>query len=205
VNGNFAKKLFNGNYLLITQCNFDFLGTIDYRKALPEFNFTADIQRAQLDTLNLFKISGESVLQTTINTHLIGNKLDNIVGSIDIVNTNFRAGKKLYHINSISLNSETENGIRTVDVLSDNLDMNCRGIFNLQYQAMHFREIIPNIAVCCPSKENRLKLIRIFSTRITENFTVMGFAPNTVLTDTSTVQYDFELVLKTFVRYKILL
>ncbi|MBK7572342.1 MAG: translocation/assembly module TamB [Bacteroidetes bacterium] len=214
VNGNFAKKLFNGK-LSVNEPNviFDFLGTIDYRKALPEFNFTADIQRAQLDTLNLFKISGESVLQTTINTHFIGNKLDNIVGSIDIVNTNFRAGKKLYHINSISLNSETENGIRTVDVLSDNLDMNCRGIFEFATLGDAFKEIIPRYlpSVVLPRKSFKTNQNFTYNIRlknlnvITENFLPSwDFAPNTVLTGHfNSTQYDFELVLKTpYVRYK---
>lgn len=214
VDGTFAKKLFNGK-LSVNEPNviFDFLGTIDYRKPLPEFNFTADIQRAQLDTLNLFRLSGESVLQTRINTHFRGNRLDNIEGSIDIANTNFRAGKKLYHMNSIQLNSETENGIRTVDLTSDNLDMHCRGMFEFATLGDAFKEILPRYlpSVILPRKsfksnqnftyDIRLKNLNV----ITENFLPSwDFAPDTKIAGHfNSNQYDFELVLSTpYLRFK---
>ena len=214
VDGVFAKKLFNGK-LSVDEPNviFDFIGTIDYRKALPEFNFTADIKRAQLDTLNLFRISGETVLETYINTQFKGDRPDNIVGSIDILNTNFRAGKKMYHINAINIDSETENDIRTVDILSDNLDAHCRGVFEFATIGDAFKEILPRYlpSVILPQKsfksnqnftyDIRLKNLNV----ITENFLPSwDFAPNTTLSGNfNSNQYDFELALKTpYVRYK---
>ena len=214
VDGVFAKQLFNGK-LSVNEPNviFDFMGTIDYRKKLPEFNFIADIKHAQLDTLNLFRLSGETVLETSLSTHFKGNRPDNIVGSIEILNTNFRAGKKLYHINTFNLNSETESGIRTVDVISDNLDAHCRGTFEFETIGDAFKEILPRYlpSVILPRKsfksnqnftyDIRLKNLNV----ITENFLPSwDFAPNTTIKGNfNSSQYDFELVLNTpYVRYK---
>lgn len=214
VDGKFAKKLFKGS-ISVNEPNvdFDFNGIIDYSQKLPVFDFVANVRRAQLDTLNLFKIEGGNVLQTNITTHFVGNRPDNIVGEIQITNTNFQAGKKLYHINNISLNSQTENSIRTVDILSDNLDMHCKGIFEFATLTDAFKEIIPLYlpSVILPKKsffsnqnftfDIRLKNLNV----ITENFLPSwDFAPNTNITGHfNSRQYDFHLNLLTpYVRYK---
>ncbi len=214
VDGQFSKKLFNGT-LAVNEPNvqFDFLGSIDFRSSLPEFNFVADIKRAQLDSLNLFKLNGSNVLETYISTRFIGNKPDNIVGEILVKNTNFKSGKKLYHINNIDIHSSQENGIRTVDINSDNLDAHCLGIFEFATIGDAFKEIIPRYlpSVILPKKsfqsnqnftyEIRLKNLNV----ITENFLPSwDFAPNTLISGHfNSSQYDFNLKLNTpYVRFK---
>jgi hypothetical protein len=214
VDGQFAKKLFNGS-LNVNEPNvdFDFLGTINFQKQLPEFNFTANIRHAQLDTLNLFKLNGENVLETYITTSFKGNRPDNIVGDIEIKNTNFRAGKKMYHINSIKIDSETDLGSRTVDIVSDNLDAHCKGVFEFATIGDAFKEILPRYlpSLILPKKsfqsnqnftyDIRLKNLNV----ITENFLPSwDFAPNTTLIGHfNSVMYDFELKLNTpYVKYK---
>lgn len=214
VDGQIAKKLFNGS-LSVKEPNvdFDFRGSIDYRGKLPEFNFIANIGTAKLDTLNLFKTHDKTVLQTTIRTHFKGNRLDNIVGGIDVDNTNFTTGNKLFHINSISIIEDKINGIRNFDILSDNLDAHLKGEFQLAKIGDAFKEILPRYlpSVILPKKDftvNQnftyditLKNLNVFTEMLLPSW---YFAPNTTLTGHfNSMNNDLALDISTpWIRYK---
>lgn len=156
LDGQFAKRLFNGSFVVDDEnAMLDFRGTIDYRNELPEFNFIADIKKAHLGTLNLFKLNEEISLQTTISTHFIGNKPDNMVGNIQVENTNFLSGKKLYHLNSIEIQSAKGGSNRSINVQSDILDADFEGDFEFATLPDAFKEILPRYlpSVILPKKE----------------------------------------------------
>ncbi len=191
VNGEIAKKLFNGS-LTVQEENVDlsFNGSIDYRNKLPEFNFNAEINTARLDVLNLFKTKDNTILQTSINSHFKGIKMDDIVGGIEIMNTNFTTGKKLYHINSIVVDARKSDKIRSFDILSDNIDAHFNGEFEIMKLGDALKEILPHYlpSVVMPQKsffsnqnftfDIRIKNLNVF----TENaFPSWDFAPNTTL------------------------
>ena len=214
VDGQIARKLFNGALSISDpSLDMDFKGTIDFRKTLPEFNFLSDIRHARLDTVNLYAAEGEPELQTRISTQFKGNKPDNLVGNIHIENTNFKSGKRLYHITSIDLNSEIESGYRTIDVNSDNVDAHFQGSFEFATLIDAFKEILPQYlpSVILPkksfiSKQNFTYDIRLKNLNVvTENFLPSwDFAPNTELKGYfNSMAKDFKLNLTTpYIRYK---
>ncbi|MBL0104290.1 MAG: translocation/assembly module TamB domain-containing protein [Bacteroidetes bacterium] len=214
VDGQIAKKLFNGA-VSVDEPNLalDFKGTIDYRKPLPEFDFLADIKNAELEKLNLFKLTGETSIQSRISTHFKGNRSDNIVGDIQIENTSFQSGMSLYHINTISINSEIESGFRSIDITSDNFDAHFKGSFEFATLGDAFKEILPQYlpSVILPKKsfvsnQNftysiRLKNLNVFTETL---FPSWDFAPNTELKGHfNSSSKDFNLDLTTpYIRYK---
>ena len=214
VDGQLAKKLFNGSLTVDEpNVNLDFHGTIDYRSKLPEYNFIADIRTAHLDTLNLFNTQDRTILQTSITSHFKGNKLDNIIGGIEIKNTNLITGKKLFHINSITLNAEKTDAIRTFDILSDNFDAHFIGEFDFAKLGDAFKEIIPRYlpSVILPRKsfysnqnfkfDIRIKNLNIFTETFLPNW---QFAPNTTMKGHfNSVNYDISADINTaWIKYK---
>ncbi len=179
INGELSRKLFSGA-LTIHEPNLDldFSGSVNFREAIPDFNFIADIGKAHLDTLNLFKVKGDEDLQTKIVTHFRGNKLDNLEGTILLDNTNFRFDKVLYHINHIFLNAANRGGQRSFNITSDNVDASFSGKFELATLGEAFKQILPRYlpAVTLPVKTKasgqdftfhiRLKNMSV----VTENF-----------------------------------
>ena len=214
IDGKIAKQLFNGSFI-IKEPNVDlnFSGTIDYRGKLPEFNFIANVGTARLDTLNLFKTNDKTILQTTIRTYFKGNRLDNIVGGIDVENTNFTTGNKLFHINSLSIREDKINGIRNFDILSDNLDAHLKGDFQLAKIGDAFKEIISRHlpSVFLPNKD--LKVNQNFTFDITIKnmniFTEM-FLPSWYFAANTTINGQFNSInndvaieiLTPWIRYK---
>jgi hypothetical protein len=191
VDGDIAKKLFNGS-LAIKEQNVDlkFLGSIDYRGKLPDFNFTANIYDAKLDVLNLFDTKENTSLQTTLRSHFSGNSPDNFVGGVEVENTNLVRGKRLYHINAINIVATKDDRIRTFDIRSDNVDALFRGEFELAKLGDAVKEILPRYlpSVILPQKsfystqnftfDIRVKNLSVFTETL---FPSWDFAPNTIL------------------------
>lgn len=145
VDGEIAKKLFNGA-VTVTDPNVElsFTGAIDFRGKLPAFNFNADIRHASLDTLHLVNFPGENILQTSINSHFVGNKLDNLEGQLEIKNTFLLVDKKMYRIGNIYLNAQkTPNGEKKIDLTSDFLDAEIAGKYELATIGDAFKQILP--------------------------------------------------------------
>lgn len=214
IDGQIAKRLFNGSFIVNDpNADLEFSGTIDYRKELPEFDFVADIRSVYLDSLNLFELKGTSRLQTTIQTHFIGNKPDNLVGSILIDNTNFLSNKKLYHLNTVSVRSDKTGNSRSIEVHSDLLEADFDGEFEFATLPDAFKEIIPRFlpSVVLPKKafvsnqnfnfDIRLKNMNLISELFLPSWDV---SPNTSIVGRfNSINHDFHFDLNSdYIRYK---
>ncbi len=179
LNGEVAKKLFSGAVAIHEpNIDLDFSGTINFKPAVPDFNFTADIGKAHLDTLNLFNMKGEEMLKTKIVAHFSGKKIDDLEGTIRVDSTDFRFDKVLYHINHMFVSAENINSARSINIQSDNLDADFKGQFEFSTLGDAFKQIMPrylsNVILpvkSIPSKQDfsfniRLKNMSV----ITENF-----------------------------------
>lgn len=191
MNGEVSKKLFSGS-LNIHEPNIDldFAGMVNFSGAVPDFNFTADIGKAHLDTLNLFKYRGEEELKTKIVSHFSGNKFDNLEGSIEIDSTDFRFDKVMYHINHLGIDSRKENSNRAVTIVSDNVDASFSGRFELATLGDAFKQVLPRYlpAVVLPMKSTVSNQDFTFNIRLknmsvlTENFFPSWWVePNTII------------------------
>jgi hypothetical protein len=189
VDGELSRKLFNGS-LIVNEPNvdFDFKGSVDFRNALPQFHFLADIRSIRLDTINIYNSGDKTVLQAALRTQFEGNALDNITGGIEVEDINFQTGSKLFHVNEINLTANRSSKERTIDITSDFLDAHFNGKFELLKLGDSFKEILPHYlpSVILPRKSFTSNQDFDYSIRlknlnaIAETFIpAWSFAPNT--------------------------
>lgn len=133
IDGDIANKLFKG----ILKINdehliMDFTGEVNFQKKLPEFNFIAHIDKAELTHLNIINRDSSSFLKTHIEMNLIGNNFDNIIGRINIKNTLYKESKHKYLLKEININAEYLNEYdKEITLKSDIADGSIKGIFNI--------------------------------------------------------------------------
>ncbi|MEP7264258.1 MAG: translocation/assembly module TamB domain-containing protein, partial [Bacteroidota bacterium] len=132
VNGQVQQKLFKGS-LNVTDPNadLDFIGTIDYSKTKPVFDFTADIRKAKLAVLNLVDRDSTANLSTHAELHFTGSKIDEMEGLVHFTNTDFIEFPKGISINNLLLRSTIINNYREMHLESDFADAEIKGNYQL--------------------------------------------------------------------------
>lgn len=153
VDGDFANKLFKGQLNINDEhLVMDFIGEINFQNKLPEFNFIADVEKAELAMLNLITRDSSSYLKTHIEMNLVGNNFDNIIGRININNTLYKETKHKYTLKEINIKAEYINELdKEITLKSDIADGSIKGVFNIA-------EIGPS-------------LYRLFEKTVTNNYT----------------------------------
>jgi hypothetical protein len=133
VDGDIANKLFKGLLKVNDEhLQLDFIGEINFQNKLPEFNFIADIEKVELAQLKIIDRDTSSLLKTKIEINLIGNSFDNIIGSVNISNTDYSELKHKYSLKSIYLNAEYINSTeKEITLKSDIADGKIKGVFNI--------------------------------------------------------------------------
>jgi hypothetical protein len=134
VQGNIANRLFSGS-LDVKDENLKMLfdGTIDFTKALPAFEFNADIENIRPAILNIIDRDTSSSLASKIKFDLSGNNLDNMMGEIQIDNLYYSEKDKNYYINKINFSSEQKDQKKILNLQSDLADASISGNYNIEY------------------------------------------------------------------------
>ncbi len=130
VNGDIAKKFFNGA-LTVNDRNLslNFIGSVDYRKNKPQYNFAANVPNADLYALNLAHDS--ITVSTSLAINVEGIKPDDIDGQIIARNTHLTIPGKAYDFDSVSLNSSINGKHRIIDLYSSILQAKIDGDFQV--------------------------------------------------------------------------
>lgn len=107
-----------------------FVGTVDLKnKGVPVYDFTANIERANLVALNVVKTKTSSILSTTFTVKMQGKNIDDLVGQIRICGTDYQQGDQKYHMETLVLNSFIEDTTKTFDLHSDIVNAKFSGQF----------------------------------------------------------------------------
>ncbi len=139
LNGSMKKRFFSGILdVNDRRANFDFKGTIDLSQYEPVFDFKSNITFADLYDLNLSK----QALQIKTNATLAfsGIDPDNMNGKIQFTNAFVSSPEGHYNIDTISINSTTNNLGNSLNIQSDIMDLNLDGDYHLTQipnQVMH--------------------------------------------------------------------
>jgi len=135
VKGNFKNQIFAG-FLAVQDENisFDFDGSIDLSKDIPEIKFISNIENAKLAKLNLVK--SKKKLKTRFSTQLIvdlkGNNVDDMVGEIEFNNSRYHDKLDSIKVNKVVVTSNRNDKQREILVKSDLLDAQLNGEFNFR-------------------------------------------------------------------------
>lgn len=138
INGQIENKKFDG-FLQANDDNFKlkFEGLADFSSAVNKFDFTADIDKADLKKTNLFTRDSTAILSGKIKLDLSGNTFDDIVGKATFENISYTNQKQEYKFSRFDINSSIKDSIQTIKVNSkDIIDGKLTGKFT-------FAELLP--------------------------------------------------------------
>ena len=128
-----TKKVFDGSLVLNDDnLKFDFTGSIDFTKKLPQLNFNSDITSANLTALHIIKNKEQVFLSSELDLKMQGNNIDNLTGSASITNTSVRVGKSLFNFKKFNLNASEETANKKLKINSDFLDCEITGKYVLK-------------------------------------------------------------------------
>lgn len=132
LDGKFNESLFDGKLdSKDPNVNFDFVGTIDFAKKLPEFNFTSNIKKIDLSKLNF--IQEEGILSGNLEMHLIGNELDNLEGTIDLIELKYQNSEQFIGLKYFDFEAKNQSdSLRLFNFKSDLVDGKIEGNFEIQ-------------------------------------------------------------------------
>ncbi|MBL4594657.1 MAG: translocation/assembly module TamB [Flavobacteriales bacterium] len=137
VKGNFKNQIFAG-FLAVEDENisFDFDGSIDLSKKLPEIKFVSNIENAKLAKLNLVKSKKKlkTRFSTQLRVDLIGNNIDDVVGEVEFINSRYHDKLDSIKVERVLITSVVHDKHRDIIVKSDLLDAKLEGEF-------YFKEI----------------------------------------------------------------
>lgn len=141
VKGKVSKKLFNGELIaadpnLQAQLN----GLVDFGKKIPEFNFTANISKANLHELNLLKEQVD--FYGKFNFNFTGDNIDNFLGTARVYDAAlFRNGQKI-SFDSLYVESKIMDSNKVITAISNEFDAAIAGEFSINELPAAFQSFL---------------------------------------------------------------
>jgi len=130
--GIITPKAFNGKASIKDRnLDMDFLGKCDLSQKLPVFDFDAHIGHLNFHRLNFFKGDSIADISCNIHTDLIGNKIENMNGTIAIDSVLFENKKGQSYINKAQLEITNKGSKADYNFESDIADAHFYGNFKI--------------------------------------------------------------------------
>lgn len=141
VKGTVAKRLFNGE-LNVNDSNLvaKLNGLVDFSQKVPEFNFNAEITKANLKNLKLTKDSIEG--SGKFNFDFTGNNIDNFLGTARIYDASIFKNSRRISFDSLSVESKVMGNNKVITVLSNEFDAALVGDFSIMELPAAFRSFL---------------------------------------------------------------
>jgi hypothetical protein len=131
VNGAFVNNRFDGE-LCIDEQNIvlDFNGSVNLTGKLPQFDFHAEVDHADLYRLNLLPDRVGATVSGVLDVNFTGNDIDNILGNIVLSEATYRQkGDRALRLERLRLEASEAGGVKTLDLRSDVADARFVGQF----------------------------------------------------------------------------
>ncbi|MGZ4098186.1 MAG: translocation/assembly module TamB domain-containing protein [Bacteroidia bacterium] len=130
MNGSIKEKVFNG---LLTckdpNADFDFNGSINFKKKVPAMDFISTVNNLDLNKLHFSKEEG--TFSTQVLIVLNGDNINNLSGNINFDNTIYTNSKKKYRFSTFDLQLDQSSAEKKIDVTSSYFNLNVDGLFNI--------------------------------------------------------------------------
>jgi hypothetical protein len=129
LDGNLKNRVFEG-YTKISDQNLDFVfdGLIDFNEEKPRFDFTSNIENADLFALKFNKNDSLSILSAHAQFDFYASGFDDVIGGISFDSVKYTDSSGEYFMNFLELNSfKIDNGKSVFTLNSDFLDINIEG------------------------------------------------------------------------------
>ncbi len=129
--GNVRNKIFDGN-LVTNDTNLDlnFTGLVDFSEKIKKYDFTADVDYANLKALNFVKKDSVSIFKSVVKMNMNGSSYDDAYGNITFKNTLYKNENDEYYFKDFAISSRFDGDIRYIGVNSpDIVEGNLNGNF----------------------------------------------------------------------------
>ncbi len=147
VSGKIRNKIFDG-ILLVNDENLKlkFNGLFDYSEAVNKYDFKAEVDYADLNTLNFVTKDSLSILKSTVSINMNSSSLDDAYGDITFRNTSYTNQNDVYRFKEFKIASEFKEGIRYVAINSpDIIEGGVSGNFKVRDIGKLFQNAVGNI------------------------------------------------------------
>ncbi|MCU0457600.1 MAG: translocation/assembly module TamB [Bacteroidales bacterium] len=152
VAGTYADRIWDGSVeVLEPNIEMGLMGRFDLEKSMPEFDFTMNLTRADLHTLNLVKKDSIFNVSALVTANFRGNSTDNLEGDLRLINSTLQNSIGKLNIYDFLVNSDIINGEPRLTLKSDFADAEVRGHYT--FDAIG-RSISRMLAEIFPSKFN---------------------------------------------------
>ena len=122
VSGILKEQLFDGSIFSNDEnLKFNFKGLADFAEDRNNFNFIANVDYADLKTLNFINDS-VSIFKGNVKIDISGNSLDNLIGDVNFTKTNFQNKNDTYYFDDFKVSSSFENdSLRIIEINSPDI------------------------------------------------------------------------------------
>jgi len=129
-NGILQKGAFTGKFRIKDpNINFNSDIDLDFRNKMPKFNAVGDLLNANLQALTLTNNKVE--LTGLLDINFEGNDIDNFIGFAKFFNGRLTGKEANINFDSLTLQSTTINGVKSIKLSSDDIQANIDGKFNI--------------------------------------------------------------------------
>src|SRR5690606_22011405 len=131
LNGTLEKKRFDGIASIVDpEVEFTMNGLIDFNRDVPLFNFTADVEKANLKNLKLTRDSISFLGK--FNMNFTGDNIDNFLGYATISDASLMRDGVRLPFDSLVLSSEYTNNVKTLRTRSNEFEATVTGDFSIR-------------------------------------------------------------------------
>ncbi|MFN4123808.1 MAG: translocation/assembly module TamB domain-containing protein [Flavobacteriales bacterium] len=132
IEGMLERKKFNGSmHIDDPNLSLNFLGDVNMRMTIPEFQFEADLSYANLTALKIYESDSVITASAQINSNFSGSNIDDLEGSIFIDYAKVNLGINKYAVKEVKLEATGNQYRKSLRLNSDLLDAQIDGSFKL--------------------------------------------------------------------------
>lgn len=152
LNGSFDEQAWDGQ-ITIDEENiaFNLLGMLKFDKHSSEFDFSLDLDKANMYALNIDKNDTTSFLSMLLTANFEGNNIDNLDGEIKLIDSNFRKNNDTLDIKTFSIVTNTKDSLPAISLRTDYIDGDLLGHYNTSEIGSIFSNLLSSLL---PAKFN---------------------------------------------------
>ncbi len=195
--GHIENKIFNGMLVsLDTNVNFDFNGSVDFNKPVPDLQFISTINRVDLSALKFLTNQDSGIVSAQVLIDTRGSSIDNLSGLIHLDNLIYTVRGKKYKLSSFNLELDQVNTFKKIDLSSAYLNASLHGRYKLSNVFGVFKGFLYNYYPTFFQKpQNNISYNDSLSIELNiKNFSTVHelFFPNYMLSRESRIQIAFD-------------
>ncbi len=121
--GNVRNKIFDGNLIANDpNLNLSFNGLVDFSEKEKKYDFSANVEHANLKALNFAKNDSISIFKSVVSMNMNGSSYDDAYGNVRFRNTNYKNQNDDYYFRDFAISSRfNDEGVRFIEVNSPDI------------------------------------------------------------------------------------